>query len=39
MPLRITRRMKMPSIVPMIVPRPPVSAVPPITTMAITSSS
>ena len=29
----------MPSTVPMIVPRPPVSAVPPMTTIAITSSS
>ena len=39
MPLRIMRSMNTPSTVPMIVPRPPASAVPPMTTMAMTSSS
>ena len=33
MPLRIRRKMNTPSTVPMMVPRPPVRAVPPITTM------
>ena len=38
-PLPITAMVSAPSTVPMIVPRPPVSAVPPSTTAAITSSS
>ena len=39
MPLRMARSMKTPTMVPRIVPRPPVSAVPPTTTIAMTSSS
>src|SRR6218665_788455 len=38
-PLRMIRSSMTPITVPMIVPKPPVSAVPPTTTMAMTSSS